>query len=487
MGILKKYSNRMVWLSMSMFAAFLVGCSGSGSGSGTAATATAVAPTVIATTPDNNVTNVPSNRKIVVTFSTPMNAATITTGTFTLSSGGIPVAGTVAYYNDRTALFSPDVNLTDSSVYTATITTGAKNVAGTALAANYVWHFTTGITPDTTNPDVNSTNPLAGAINVPLNRTITATFNEVMDPSSITATSFTLVTSIGGTPIAGTVSYLGTTASFNPTNDLNTSTEYNATITTGVKDLAGNTMLVNEAWTFTTGTIIAAGPDPVNLGTAINYAVLAKTAVSTVPNSVVTGHVGLSPAARGALTGWSETYDGTDTYATSAQVVAPFRLYASDLVGGTTSADLTTAVLNMQAAYTDAAGRTATSAATTNVGSGTLTSLTLAPGVYEWGSAVTIPTDLTFSGNATDVWILKVAGTLDMAANRAVILGGTALAKNIFWQVSGGVTIGGGTQFKGIILGQTAITMGNLSTIEGRLLAQSAVTLNATTVTQPAP
>jgi hypothetical protein len=415
-----------------------------------------------------------------------MNAATITTSTLTLSTGGNPVAGTVAYYNDRTALFSPDANLTDSTVYTATVTTGAKNVAGTALAANYVWQFTTGITPDTTNPDVNSTNPLAGAVNVPLNRTLTATFNEVMDPAYINTTTFTLVTSIGGVPIAGTVSYLGTTASFNPTNDLNISSEYNATITTGVKDLAGNAMLVNEEWTFTTGTVIAAGPDPVNLGTAINYAVLAKTAISTVPNSVVTGHVGLSPAARGFLTGWSETYDGTDTYATSTQVVAPFRLYASDLVGGTTSADLSTAVLNMQAAYTDAAGRTATSAATTNVGSGTLTSLTLAPGVYEWGSAVTIPTDLTFSGTATDVWILKVAGTLDMAANRTVILNG-ALAKNIFWQVSGGVTIGDGTQFKGIVLGQTAITMGTLSTVEGRLLAQSAVTLNATTVTQPAP
>lgn len=487
MGIFKKYSNRMIWLSMSLFAAFIVGCSNSDSDSGTSATAAAIAPTVIATTPDTNGTNVPANRKIVVTFSTPMNAATITASTFTLSTGGNPVTGSVAYYNEKTAIFSPDANLTDDTVYTATITTGAKNVAGTALAANYVWQFTTGSTPDTTNPDVNSTNPLAGAVNVPLNRTLTATFNEVMDPAYINTTTFTVVTSTDGTPIVGTVSYLGTTASFNPTNDLNISTEYNATITTGVKDLAGNAMLVNEEWTFTTGTIIAAGPDPVNLGTAINYAILAKTAVSTVPNSVVTGNVGLSPAARGDLTGWSEVYDVTDTYATSTQVVAPFKLYASDLVGGTTSADLTTAVLNMQAAYTDAAGRTATSAATTDVGSGTLTSQTLVPGVYEWGSAVTIPTDLTFTGNATDVWILKVAGTLDMAANRTVILAGTALAKNIFWQVSGGVTIGAGTQFKGIVLSQTAITMGDLSTVEGRLFAQSAVTLNATTVTQPAP
>jgi len=139
----------------------------------------------------------------------------------------------------------------------------------------------------------------------------------------------------------------------------------------------------------------------------------------------------------------------------------------------------------MQAAYIDAAGRTPTSAATTNVGAGTLTSLTLSPGVYEWGSAVTIPTNLTFNGSATSVWILKVAGTLDMAAAKSVILSGGAEAKNIFWQVAGAVTIGANTHFEGIILGNTSITFGHLASIHGRLLAQTAVNLDATTVTQP--
>jgi hypothetical protein len=139
----------------------------------------------------------------------------------------------------------------------------------------------------------------------------------------------------------------------------------------------------------------------------------------------------------------------------------------------------------MEAAYTDAAGRTATSAATTNVGAGTLTSLTLAAGVYEWGTAVNIPTDLTLNGSATDVWIFKVAGTLDMAAAKNVILSGGALPQNIFWQVSGAVTMGANTHFEGIILGQTSINFGNASSINGRLLAQSAVNLDTTTVTQP--
>src|SRR5665647_1133495 len=140
------------------------------------------------------------------------------------------------------------------------------------------------------------------------------------------------------------------------------------------------------------------GTGCVNLGKAGNYAILASTGVSTVPSSVVTGNIGLYPTARVGLTGWSLIGEPTDTSFGSAQVVAPGRLFAADNVGGTTKPDLNTAVLNMGTAYTDAAGRTATSAATTNVGNGTLTSLTLIPGVYEWGSAVTIPTDLTLSG-----------------------------------------------------------------------------------------
>ena len=230
---------------------------------------------------------------------------------------------------------------------------------------------------------------------------------------------------------------------------------------------------------------VSASAASVPLGTAANYALLAKTGVSTVPTSVVTGNVGVSPAARTFLTGWSLIAEPTDTSFTSAQVVAPGKLYAADNVGGTTKPDLNTAVLDMGTAYTNAAGRTATSAATTDVGAGTLTSLTLPPGVYEWGSAVTIPTELTLNGSATDVWIFKVAGTLTMAAAKSVILSGGALPQNIFWQVAGAVNIGANTHFEGIILGQTSITFGNKASINGRMLAQSAIILDATTVKVP--
>lgn len=472
----------LMWLMALLLAAVVAGCGGGGDGISSA-------PTVSYTVPAAGDTGVATNRKISATFSEDMAPATITGTTFTVANttlGGTAVAGAVTYAaGARTATFTPTTpaTLPASTLFTATITNAATDLAGNALAASKTWSFTTGTTADATAPTVTYTVPADVATGVALNANITATFSEVMDATTITTTTFTLMQ--GATPVAGAVTSVGTTAIFNPASNLAASTPYTATVTTGVKDLAGNALAVTKTWGFTTGTTVAVGPAPVVLGTAANYAVLAKTGVSTIPTSAVTGNVGVSPAAGTYLTGWSETANGAPvTYSTSPQVVAPFQLHAADYTGGTTSADLTTAVLNMEAAYTDAAGRTATSAATTNVGGGTLTSLTLVPGVYEWGSNVTIPTNLTLSGSATDVWIFKVAGTLDMASAKSVIMSG-GLPQNVFWQVSGAVTIGANSHFEGIILGQTSITFGNLSSINGRLLAQSAVVLDATTVTQP--
>jgi len=221
------------------------------------------------------------------------------------------------------------------------------------------------------------------------------------------------------------------------------------------------------------------------LGSAANYAILAKAAVKTIPTSAVTGNVGISPAAQTFLEGWSLTNDPSVTYSTSAQVLGSGKLYAADNVGGTTAADLTTAVADMQTAYTAAAAKAPTSAATTDVLGGTLTDQTFTAGVYQWGSAVNIPTDLTITGTATDVFVFKVTGALNMAANKKVVLSGGALAKNIFWQVTGAVTFGAGSHFEGIVLGQTAITLQTGASINGRLLAQTRVDIDASTVKVP--
>ena len=146
---------------------------------------------------------------------------------------------------------------------------------------------------------------------------------------------------------------------------------------------------------------------------------------------------------------------------------------------------MTTAVSNMEAAYTDAAGRTPGVGPFLNVGGGTVAGQTLAPGVYTWGSNVTITTDLTLSGGANDVWIFQITGTLGIDTDKKIILAGGAQAKNIFWQVSDAVTLKPGSHFEGNILAQTNIAMQTGATLNGRLLAQTAVTLDANTVSAP--
>jgi hypothetical protein len=229
------------------------------------------------------------------------------------------------------------------------------------------------------------------------------------------------------------------------------------------------------------------GASCVNLGTAAHYVILAKTGVSTVPSSVVTGNIGVSPAARVYLTGWSLVGEATDTAYTSAQVVGGGHLYAADMVGGTTTVDLTTAVGDMQTAYTAAAGMAPAGGGLTTAcpGVGIMNAITIAPGVYTCANPVTITGSITLSGNATDVWVFQFAQTLTQAAATQVNLTGGALAKNVFWQVAGNVDIGTTALMQGVILGQTLINLQTGATENGRLLAQTAVTIDQATVTIP--
>ena len=223
---------------------------------------------------------------------------------------------------------------------------------------------------------------------------------------------------------------------------------------------------------------VCTGTGCVNLGTAGNYAILAQTGVASVPNSVVTGHIGLSPAARTGLTGWSLISEPTDTAYTSAQVSG--RLYAADMVGGTTSVDLTTAVGDMGTAYTTANGGAAGAACP---GTGNLGGLSITAGVYDCAVNVGIATSTTLTGPG--VFVFRITGNLTQAAATQVNLTGGAVAQNVFWVVSGSVDIGTTATMKGVILGQTAINVGTLATVNGRLLAQTAVNLDQATVTVP--
>ncbi|KAL8276396.1 hypothetical protein RQP46_011194 [Phenoliferia psychrophenolica] len=221
----------------------------------------------------------------------------------------------------------------------------------------------------------------------------------------------------------------------------------------------------------------ALGPAPVLLGTAGNYAVIAKTGVSSVPQSVVTGDMGASPTAQTYYTGFSETNSDTGTYSTSQQCNG--RLYAADNTSPTPSV-LTTAVSDMETAFTDAAGRSEN--ATLNFGGGSIAGATFAPGLYTWGSNLNVNGDCTLSGSVNDTWIFQVSGNLNVASSKRLILSGGAVAGNVVFVVSGAVTFGSSAEWNGIILSQTAIHMVTKSSINGRLLAQSAVTLQRATV-----
>jgi len=226
-----------------------------------------------------------------------------------------------------------------------------------------------------------------------------------------------------------------------------------------------------------TGVTGGHGPSPVVLGTAGAYVILAKSGVSNVPTSAVTGDIGLSPAAASFITGFSLSLPAGGASSTSAQVTGS--VFASDYAAPT-PANLTTAISDMQTAYVNAAGRATPDH--TELASGNLGGLTLPAGLYKWSNTVLIPTDVTLSGGANDVWIFQIAGGVTQSSATHVILSGGALAQNVFWQVAGVMDIGTTAHMEGEILSLTSITLHTGAITNGRLLAQTAVTLAGNTV-----
>ncbi len=333
---------------------------------------------------------------------------------------------------------------------------------------------------DSTVPALSSMVPANAAESVARSGNLTATFSEAMNTATISASTFTLA-GPGTTAVAGVVSLSGDglIATFNPTAALETSTIYTATITTGTQDLAGNALASNHEWTFTTTSALALGPSAVLLGTSGTYVILAKAAISTTGTTAITGNIGVSPAAQSFLTGFSETLDATNVFATSSLVTG--KLYAADMAVPTPS-NLTTAVGDMQIAYTDAAGRVTPDF--TNPGAGNITGLTLAPGLYNWSTSLQATSGFTISGAADDVWIFQIAGDLTIGNGVIVTLLGGAMPKNIFWQVAGQTSLGTTASFKGVILCKTQIVMQTGAALNGRALAQTAVTTDSNAVTE---
>ena len=213
--------------------------------------------------------------------------------------------------------------------------------------------------------------------------------------------------------------------------------------------------------------------NPADLGSAGSYVIMAKTAISNVTGSVITGNVAVSPVAASYISGFSLGMDASNQYSNSPSVVG--KVYASDY-SAPTPANLTSSIGSMETSYTDAAGRV--NPDFNELATGNLSGLTLVPGLYKWTNTVTIPTNFTISGSSTDVWIFQISGDLTIDPGMSVILAGGAQAKNIFWQVAGSVTMGSTSHFEGIILCKTAITMQTGASFNGRAFAQTAVSLD---------
>ena len=214
------------------------------------------------------------------------------------------------------------------------------------------------------------------------------------------------------------------------------------------------------------------GPAPVNLGMAGSFVILAQSAMTNVPPSVVTGSIGLSPAT------------GAGIGLTCAEVTGV--IYSVDAAGPapcavTNAARLTTAIVAEGTAYADATGRAPDYS---ELEAGNIGGLNLGPATYRWGTGVLIPKSVTLTGGPNDVWIFQIAQGLSISPGVRIILTGGALPQNVYWATFAAADLGTTSQFRGVILSQTSIVMKTGARIIGRLLAGTEVTLDQNTIAQ---
>ncbi len=533
MNSFTRVTKPLMWSVALLLTAIVAGCGGGQNpilGGGGIGVPDTTRPRVTVTVPKNTESvNAPANAAITATFSEAMAPATITAaGTFTVketvSGANVPGGAVIYTVGSRTATFKPTA-LTSGLNYTATISTAAKDVAGNALAgnaaplpaaSNYVWTFTA-TAADAIAPLVSLASPADLATAVAVNSSVNATFNEAMDPTSIT---FTLQTSGPplGAALAGSVTYdpLTNIATFTPTVFLATSTNYTATV--GGKDLAGNALVVPgvvsivapinkpNPWTFATAASAAPVPLAINLGSAASFGIASRAGMTSTGVTVVNGDVALHPTATctdsTGNAGASQTCLVKTYVSTTGLTVNGSIYYAGDPFDSGATANKVTNDLNT--AWVEGKNKIDTFATGFLVGElGAISpGKTLLPGVYHesaLGLAVGNIVNFDAQGDPNAVFILKVdssfvdSGTL-LQPTSVVLLNG-AKARNIWFVAGLDITIGSGTTWNGNILAGRTATILDGSALNGRVLAGAtgagAITLtgaaspSVTTITVP--
>ena len=484
-----------LWIILLLGVFFITGC-GDGAKTGhwlpgsTGAVPDTTRPLVVSTIPGNGATGVFTNTRITATFNEAMDPATIGNTTFTVVNttlGGTAVAGNVTYaVAARTAIFTPTTpaTLPADTLFTATITTGARDLAGNALAANFIWTFTTGTGLDNAAPTVILTYPADNATGVATNSAVSATFSEAMDPATIGSTTFRVARVSDNSAVSGSVVYRSqdNLATFTPTVNFADNTTYRATITNGATDLAvpGNALVVPAVglppnpWTFTTGTGTASA-SAVPLGSAAGFGIMATSAITnTGAGTMINGDVSLDPGSSNGLL--PVQVNGT--------------IHINDAVSEQARIDLLAAY---NTAKTLPPGTTVPGGTDLGGFSNGGPPGILPPGTYTSGSTMLINTPLVLDagGNANAVWVFQIGSSLTSTAPGSVSLRNGAQAKNVFWVPTASATIGVGTIFYGTIIAGVSATGQTGATINGRMLAGAigpgTIALDTNTVNVPAP
>jgi hypothetical protein len=466
-------------------------------------------PTVTTTTIADTAIAIPLNTRVGATFSEPLDPSTITATSFSLKQkiSGAAVTGVPSYLGVD-AVFVPSNVLIANTEYTATLTTAITDLAGNPMTSNKVWSWTTALTADTTPPLVTLVNPADLAQAVATSTAVTATFNEAMDPLTISNSNFTVA------GVTGSVGFdvVNKVATFTPNSPLTANTTYTATVTTGVSDLAGNKLAVAKIWSFTTAAAPVVTP-PIALNTAAPFGTFGGTAGMTNTGTLtqVNGDIGTIATGTSMVTGFHDTLGDIYTESPANIGAVNGRIYSCtnstigpNLAGPSAPncAIATQARLDAQTAYLALAARPVGGASPAP--GANLAGVTLLPGTYvaPGGSFLIEGGDLTLDaqGDANATWVFQMASTLTVggpgaAAPQNIILAGGALPKNVFWQVGSFATInaaGGGTMVGTIIAqaGASFSTVGNVNivTLQGRALSLGAsVTLVDTVINVPAP
>lgn len=475
----------------------------------TGAAPDATAPTVTDTIHPNGAINVPVNSFTGATFSEAMDPQTVNNISYTLTEtvSGVPVPGTVGY-SGVNAIFYPLNSLAYATNYTVRIKggiSGVKDLAGNAMVSDFVIRWNTGAIPDTVAPTVTMVNPADLATNVPVTTSVSATFSEAMDALTMNTANF----QVAGVTGLVTFDTASKTVTFKPSANLADNTTYTATVSTGVKDIAGNPLVTNKVWRFTTAAPIVVPPvTSINLGSASTYGTFGGSAGMTNMGTltVVNGNIGTTATGTSSVTGFHDTGGDiyTETGSNKGSVNGLIYTCTTSTVGPTSAsvsapscALATQARLDAQTAYLFLAAKPPGA----NPGAN-LAGKTLAPGVYTApsGSFMVEGGNLTLDaqGDANAQFIFQMATTLTVggpgaAFPQSIILAGGAQAKNVFWQVGSFATInaGGGGTMVGTIISQSGVsfsTAGNVSivTLNGRAMSLGAsVTLVNTVINVP--